>query len=92
MPNQYYHNNDNGRNGYQDPEVHQAINQYNNYIASNNITSTTAKREARKLFPLSKPATEGNQDLPDDGYVDGCLLYTSPSPRDATLSRMPSSA
>ena len=23
---------------------------------------------------------------------DTCLLYTSPSPRDATLSRMPSSA
>ena len=30
----------------------------------------------------------------DDGVADGnvCLLYTSPSPRDATLSRMPSSA
>ena len=26
------------------------------------------------------------------GSLDGCLLYTSPSPRDATLSRMPSSA
>ena len=26
-----------------------------------------------------------------DSYSD-CLLYTSPSPRDATLSRMPSSA
>ena len=25
-------------------------------------------------------------------YPDSCLLYTSPSPRDATLSRMPSSA
>ena len=25
-------------------------------------------------------------------YRPGCLLYTSPSPRDATLSRMPSSA
>ena len=25
-------------------------------------------------------------------YLWGCLLYTSPSPRDATLSRMPSSA
>ena len=25
-------------------------------------------------------------------FVSGCLLYTSPSPRDATLSRMPSSA
>ena len=24
--------------------------------------------------------------------IKGCLLYTSPSPRDATLSRMPSSA
>ena len=24
--------------------------------------------------------------------IEGCLLYTSPSPRDATLSRMPSSA
>ena len=24
--------------------------------------------------------------------IQGCLLYTSPSPRDATLSRMPSSA
>ena len=27
-----------------------------------------------------------------DIQVDTCLLYTSPSPRDATLSRMPSSA
>ena len=26
------------------------------------------------------------------GYNIPCLLYTSPSPRDATLSRMPSSA
>ena len=25
-------------------------------------------------------------------HLDSCLLYTSPSPRDATLSRMPSSA
>ena len=33
--------------------------------------------------------------LADDGVagmVDGCLLYTSPSPRDGLLSRMPSSA
>ena len=27
-----------------------------------------------------------------NGKGNGCLLYTSPSPRDATLSRMPSSA
>ena len=28
----------------------------------------------------------------DNAKSKGCLLYTSPSPRDATLSRMPSSA
>ena len=36
-------------------------------------------------------------DLYDDSFslgahIEICLLYTSPSPRDATLSRMPSSA
>ena len=30
--------------------------------------------------------------LPITAYYIFCLLYTSPSPRDATLSRMPSSA
>ena len=30
--------------------------------------------------------------LSTDAQVYFCLLYTSPSPRDATLSRMPSSA
>ena len=29
---------------------------------------------------------------PEAGLISICLLYTSPSPRDATLSRMPSSA
>src|SRR5664279_2423467 len=27
-----------------------------------------------------------------DGHIEDCLLYTSPSPRDGLLSRMPSSA
>ena len=30
--------------------------------------------------------------IPENDQYLGCLLYTSPSPRDATLSRMPSSA
>ena len=36
----------------------------------------------------------GNTDFSKEkiGWYKGCLLYTSPSPRDATLSRMPSSA
>ena len=32
------------------------------------------------------------EDLADDAKVEHCLLYTSPSPRDRTRSRMPSSA
>ena len=40
------------------------------------------------------PATPPAPNVTDDksGQSSGCLLYTSPSPRDATLSRMPSSA
>ena len=34
---------------------------------------------------------EATMTLLEDQGID-CLLYTSPSPRDATLSRMPSSA
>jgi len=36
----------------------------------------------------------GSTAVPTDGPIGAstCLLYTSPSPRDATLSRMPSSA
>ena len=30
--------------------------------------------------------------ITDDGSISRCLLYTSPSPRDGLLSRMPSSA
>ena len=37
-------------------------------------------------------ASGTNHVLPTSGAANYCLLYTSPSPRDATLSRMPSSA
>ena len=33
-----------------------------------------------------------NAEHADIAFVRGCLLYTSPSPRDRTRSRMPSSA
>ena len=35
---------------------------------------------------------DGGDDYDGDGDCDGCLLYTSPSPRDRQKSRMPSSA
>ena len=44
--------------------------------------------------PLSKSVLLGKDDRVDlkPAAFYTCLLYTSPSPRDATLSRMPSSA
>ena len=47
---------------------------------------------------IVKSALQGGLDFEEaptektDGQNVFCLLYTSPSPRDATLSRMPSSA
>ena len=44
--------------------------------------------EGTNLFGLANVGTNAKPTIVD---ID-CLLYTSPSPRDATLSRMPSSA
>ena len=52
------------------------------HIASAVMSVTTAKVAGVKNIVACSPPKEGV----------GCLLYTSPSPRDATLSRMPSSA
>ena len=43
-------------------------------------------------FALSAMLFRFSSDLSLSELYDPCLLYTSPSPRDATLSRMPSSA
>ena len=52
----------------------------------NGFVLKTRTDDTRKLVPqkvILKPVV---------GTVYGCLLYTSPSPRDLVISRMPSSA
>ena len=46
--------------------------------------------EEIKTFIENTPRTEIVEI--DGDYLHACLLYTSPSPRDVSLSRMPSSA
>ena len=41
---------------------------------------------------FKKSVGDATDDSAGGSMCDTCLLYTSPSPRDATLSRMPSSA
>ena len=53
--------------------------------------ASTGAHEAYELRDSGKKY-HGKSVLKAVSNVNGCLLYTSPSPRDATLSRMPSSA
>ena len=52
----------------------------------------TLGHQVYKPFNFIKTLTVAMKELSPDNIVLLCLLYTSPSPRDATLSRMPSSA
>ena len=54
-----------------------------------NKTKNTVEQEVL-ANRVSKPITKSLYLVND--YLKGCLLYTSPSPRDRTRSRMPSSA
>ena len=53
-------------------------------LASKQSTTVESRADLEKLFKKFEKKYEG-QEIP-------CLLYTSPSPRDSNLSRMPSSA
>ena len=69
------------------------------YRIGEGIISDNAFKQLEKLFiPVDREHDYFNQKnnkllpkLAKDNYK-GCLLYTSPSPRDTLLSRMPSSA
>ena len=55
---------------------------------SNNIN--IPPQPSHQVINIHSTPTWHNQPTPE--YYDVCLLYTSPSPRDGLLSRMPSSA
>ena len=59
------------------------------FIWKYNYTLDGFDKECDNIDPESIELSIG---IAGDGGASNCLLYTSPSPRDATLSRMPSSA
>ena len=55
--------------------------------------NTTPHERSKYLFKLARLIQERSREFAVLESLDGgCLLYTSPSPRDRLLSRMPSSA
>ena len=73
---------------------------YANYLHNADIVDFASDGEGLVLCAPDKGARDfvrtmyQRLELPAAKFIllDNCLLYTSPSPRDATLSRMPSSA
>ena len=57
-----------------------------------NAKGLSVKQFVGDVTDLADLESVYGQVLTENGGVDICLLYTSPSPRDGLLSRMPSSA
>ena len=83
---------DNNQNGQGDPDLsgaggnQQFLREWDQY-QDHWLASAAYSERQPILLPISVDIDEGV--IARDRL---CLLYTSPSPRDATLSRMPSSA
>ena len=64
----------------------------NNREAKDYFTTGTLMYKLNQPFSLTENLNAFDLKVNVNGGGMTCLLYTSPSPRDATLSRMPSSA
>ena len=70
------------------------------YVSNREIASMSAEARESRLLELQEELLQLRAEKALGGTPSNmgaykatrCLLYTSPSPRDATLSRMPSSA
>ena len=64
------------------------LDQHNSKQNYENLPETLMPKDFDEAYKIQKIFQENS----GRGSLGGCLLYTSPSPRDNTLSRMPSSA
>ena len=72
------------------PYAEQLTDVIENLAAGGADVSHPLLREVESVDRVAFVVCAGDRGLA--GAYNSCLLYTSPSPRDATLSRMPSSA
>ena len=62
------------------------------WLLNMSFKSTTEIINVYSLWPQDFTLDNYKKIFTDSTWYMGCLLYTSPSPRDGLLSRMPSSA
>ena len=77
--------NEQGRNDLAEPELAQVA------VIEKFLPAQLSEEEIEKVV-VNTITSVGATGMQDMGKVMGCLLYTSPSPRDRQKSRMPSSA
>ena len=77
-------------------EQHTELHNHESYTSYYRGTITVLNEKGSDYLNLSIYYSDGSDQITDVKCsiydVDGCLLYTSPSPRDRQKSRMPSSA
>ena len=78
------------RNSYPDKTIWLYTGFEWNSLMSKICQPTFPDKDFERIIEIHKKRKEIISNV--DVLVDGCLLYTSPSPRDRSLSRMPSSA
>ena len=73
-------------------DIKKAIkNEVDDQTVDDTLLNTWVQRADEKVQSW-RPSDDRNQTFDYWDYLKTCLLYTSPSPRDGLLSRMPSSA
>ena len=76
-----------------DIKLSQVVDRFDQITARMSATSDSDEIvQLGKDYAELRPVAEGVKKLMDVRAEMACLLYTSPSPRDGLLSRMPSSA
>ena len=67
-------------------KAQRASDEYRNQVIQEELAASKEKQEEEQALSVQKDPRNA------DTWDISCLLYTSPSPRDTLLSRMPSSA
>eukprot|EP00830_Metopus_es_P011408 TRINITY_DN2250_c0_g1_i2.p3 TRINITY_DN2250_c0_g1~~TRINITY_DN2250_c0_g1_i2.p3 ORF type:complete len:118 (+),score=29.20 TRINITY_DN2250_c0_g1_i2:281-634(+) len=74
------------------PDIFKLMENIQKQAEAMEMRTDPAEADASAIYSIVKKDVQTENQPTKSIIFNSCLLYTSPSPRDATLSRMPSSA